>query len=83
MCFGCSKEPSHQEGSFENPQHMFWLRNKKDKGTLIWGQDKIVYLILLTLYLLVLSADNFCKKFGPRSADDNKKAGKITQEAKS
>ena len=29
MCFGCSKEPSHGEGSFEFPQHMFWLRNKK------------------------------------------------------
>ena len=27
MCFGCSNEPSHQEGSFEYPQHMFWLRN--------------------------------------------------------
>ena len=30
MCFGCSKEPSHWDGSFEYPQHMFWLRNKKD-----------------------------------------------------
>ena len=28
MCFGCSKEQSHQDGSFEYPQHMFWLRNK-------------------------------------------------------
>ena len=28
MCFGCSKEPSYQDGSFEHPQHMFWLRNK-------------------------------------------------------
>ena len=27
MCFGCSKEPSH--GSFEYPQHMFWMRNKE------------------------------------------------------
>ena len=26
ICFGCSKEASH--GSFEYPQHMFWLRNK-------------------------------------------------------
>ena len=25
MCNGCSKEPC----SFEYPQHMFWLRNKK------------------------------------------------------
>ena len=28
ICFGCSKEPPHREGSFEYPQHMFWLRNK-------------------------------------------------------
>ena len=29
MCFVCSKEPSHGDGSFEYPQRMFWLRNKK------------------------------------------------------
>ena len=29
MCFGCSKEPSLRDGSFEYPQHMIWLRNKK------------------------------------------------------
>ena len=29
MCFGCLKEPSHWDGSYEYPQHMFWLRNKK------------------------------------------------------
>ena len=23
ICFGCSKEPSHQDGSFEYQQHMF------------------------------------------------------------
>ena len=40
MCLGCSKEPSHRDGSFEYPQHMFWLRNKKNNfllRTLIWG----------------------------------------------
>ena len=39
MCFGCSKEPSHWEGSFEYPQHMFWMRNKENNfpiRTLIW-----------------------------------------------
>ena len=30
MCFECSKEPCHRDGSFEYPQHMFWLRNKKN-----------------------------------------------------
>ena len=23
VCFGCSKEPSHSDGSFDYPQHMF------------------------------------------------------------
>ena len=31
ICFGWSKELSHLDGSFEYPQHMFWLRNKKIK----------------------------------------------------
>ena len=30
MSFGCSKELSHREGSFEYPTHMFSLRNKKN-----------------------------------------------------
>ena len=45
MCFGCSKEPSHRDGSFEYPQHMFWLRNKKNNfllRTLIWGPESAV-----------------------------------------
>ena len=29
ICFGCSKELAHWDSSFECPQHMFWLRNKK------------------------------------------------------
>ena len=44
MCFGCSKEPSHRDGSFEYPQHMFWLRNKKNNfqlRTLIWGPETV------------------------------------------
>ena len=26
MCFGCSKEVSHLEGSFVYPQHTLWLK---------------------------------------------------------
>ena len=39
--FGCSKEPSHLGGSFEYPQHMFWMRHKKSFSirTLIWRPD--------------------------------------------
>ena len=29
ICFGCSKEPSHRDVSFEYPQHELCLRNKK------------------------------------------------------
>ena len=42
MYFGCSKEPSHRDGSFEYPEHMFWLRNKKNNfpvHTLIWRPE--------------------------------------------
>ena len=52
ICFGCSKEPSNQDSSFEYPQHMFWLRNKKNNfqlRTLIWGprnmKNKCVFVI--------------------------------------
>ena len=50
MCFGCSKEPSHRDGtsqgdgSLEYPQHMFWLRNKKNNflfRNLIWGPEQV------------------------------------------
>ena len=47
MCFGCSKERSLGDGSFEYPHHMFWLRNKKNNfelGALIWGPDIIIVL---------------------------------------
>ena len=26
---GCSKEPSQRDGSFEYPQHKYWMRNKE------------------------------------------------------
>ena len=29
ICCGCSKEPSHRDGSFENPKHMLHLMVKK------------------------------------------------------
>ena len=39
MCFGLSKEPSHGNGSFEYPQHMFGLgkREMNFKYTLFSG----------------------------------------------
>ena len=46
MYCGCSKEPSHLDGSSEYPQHMFWMRNKENNfpiGTLIWRPDRIKF----------------------------------------
>ena len=45
-CFGSSKEPSHGDGSFEYPEHMFWLRNTKNNfqlRTLIWGPERLLH----------------------------------------
>ena len=69
MCFGCSKEQSHRDGSFEYPQHMFLLKNKKNNfqlRTLIWGPEKIaIYhpFINLTEFLLV------CLSVFPQDSD--------------
>ena len=56
MCFGCPKESSHRDGSFEYPQHMFWFRNKKNIFqicTLIWGPEADSHVYMLTLIVLV------------------------------
>ena len=29
-CFGCSKDSSHSDDYFKNPQHMPWLTSKKN-----------------------------------------------------
>ena len=52
MCFGCSKKLSHRDGPFEYPQHMFWLRNKKNNfqlRTFIWGACTFTFLLKLFL----------------------------------
>ena len=50
MCFVCSKEPSHRDGSFQFMylQIMFWLRNKENifkyillSGGLVHDKTKI------------------------------------------
>ena len=54
MCFGCSKEPSHRDGSLEYLQHMFWLRNKKNYfqlHTLIWGPECLKHSFSLLFFL--------------------------------
>ena len=75
MCFGWTKEPSHWDGSFEHPQHMFWLRNKKNSfqlRALIWGLPSNSFLAsgdfcrLLMIYL--------CKHSGPRSDPTQRRA---------
>ena len=60
MCFGCSKEPSHGDGSFEYPQHTFLLRNKKNNfqlRTLIWGPElRFLGKTCSTAYLVSISS---------------------------
>ena len=46
MCFGCSKEPSHGDGSFEYPQHTFWLRNKKKINYALISRGLMPYLTI-------------------------------------
>ena len=41
ICFGCSKEPSHRDGSFEYPQQIF-----------LWT-DKIFFYYTLEMILLL------------------------------
>ena len=53
ICFGCSKEPSHRDGSFEYPQHMFWLRNKK-----------IIFLVRTLSYASSLTINQDLRKSG-------------------
>ena len=48
ICCGCSKEPSHWDGSFEYPQHMFWLRR-----TIFWYALLTKVLILLNFFMCI------------------------------
>ena len=44
ICFGCSKEPSYRDGSFEYQQQMFWMKNKENNfpmHTFIWRPAEI------------------------------------------
>ena len=63
MCFGCSKELSHRNGSFEYPQHMFWMRKQKNNFLLrnfIWGP---VILSCFCYQLLTFFKINFFRNF--------------------
>ena len=60
ICFGCSKEPSHWDGSFEYPQHLFWLRNNKNNFQLDFSRW---YTIANTRFL---SNQSICKVWSPR-----------------
>ena len=47
MCFGCSKEPSHRDSTFDYPQLMFWLRNKKKFSYTLLSGGLIYYILLI------------------------------------
>ena len=55
MCFGCSKEPSHWDGSFVYPQHMFWMTNKENSFPIrfpIWRPEVSYNTFLSNFYPL-------------------------------
>ena len=58
ICFGCSKEPSHRDGSFEYPQHMFWFGNKK---------NNFFTPFYLRLLMVGRTADSYLSCDGPAS----------------
>ena len=60
ICFGCSKEPSHRDGLFEYPQHMFWLRNKKNNilvRTHIWRPGMLKNECTYRIFHLTIACD--------------------------
>ena len=72
MCFGCSKEASHGDSSFEYPQHMFWFRKKKKKRfqlcTLILrpvheAVDVVIGALTLKAPIMTAADDKFCDIF--------------------
>ena len=57
MCYGCSKEPSNRDASFEYPQYMLWLKNKKNNlqlRTLIWRPGFIMYFLFVLHELMCM-----------------------------
>ena len=54
--FWCSKEPSHWDGSFEYPQHMFWMRFKKIifSYALLCGGGGVLLSTFICFYLFSL-----------------------------
>ena len=57
--FGCSKEPSNRGGPSEYPQHMFWLRKKKNNfqlRTLIRGP--VITIFPLKMFSCSLDSPN-------------------------
>ena len=58
MGFGCSKEASHWDGSFEYPQHRFWIRNKENNfpiRTPIWRPAYRMAYHYIIVYLITLA----------------------------
>ena len=59
VCFGCTKEPSHWDGSFEYPQHMFWLRNKNCLGYTLLTKGYVLTLYTVHCWHLLLNHADF------------------------
>ena len=66
ICFGCSKEQSHWDGSFEYPHHMFWLWNMKvvfNNALIPRYDEQYVCLTWLTQESVAIKNDVFADAF--------------------
>ena len=65
ICFGCSKEPSHRDGSFEHQKHIQWLNNKKKSFLTL--NVPIATKVVCFSRLLICLRNLYGKQCGPRS----------------
>ena len=66
MCFSVQKNRLI-EAVLLSSHNMFWMRNKEN-NFLIWRPDfPLTLYMLVSTFVCLVSAANFCKQFGPRA----------------
>ena len=61
MCFGCSEEPSHRDGAFKYPQHIFQLRNT-NLFSVTHSQLKSCNVVVVVVVVVVVPNDRLQNK---------------------